>query len=151
LSTIFLSVRPRGLTMRRALRLSLSGASLTFVPRFQHPAIFTIPQGSQFSRPPCILRPFSSFKACRKEDSSANVKALNQNGLDQHEESLKSQVDSKLGQAEERQLRTPWHREGSDKPPVRRLRSASAMTKGSSLQVRGITRRLANIHDQESY
>jgi hypothetical protein len=28
------------------------------------------------------------------------------------------------------QARTPWHREGSDKPPVKRMRSAGAMTKG---------------------
>ena len=29
-----------------------------------------------------------------------------------------------------KQVRTPWHREGSDVPPVGRQRSAGAMTKG---------------------
>ncbi|OCK74933.1 hypothetical protein K432DRAFT_437769 [Lepidopterella palustris CBS 459.81] len=33
----------------------------------------------------------------------------------------------------EKQIRTPWHREGSDKPPVARQRSAGAMTKGKLL------------------
>lgn len=35
-----------------------------------------------------------------------------------------------LDQQEEKQARTPWHREGSDTPPVARERSAEAITKG---------------------
>jgi hypothetical protein len=39
-------------------------------------------------------------------------------------------LDKKIGDAKELQTRTPWHREGADQPPVKRLRSAGAMTKG---------------------
>ena len=35
-----------------------------------------------------------------------------------------------IGQEKEKQTRAPWHREGSNVPPVQRARSASAMTKG---------------------
>lgn len=38
-----------------------------------------------------------------------------------------------LDQQEEKQARTPWHREGSDTPPVARERSAGATTKGKLL------------------
>ena len=40
-------------------------------------------------------------------------------------------LDRKIGEAKELQTRTPWHREGTDQPPVKRLRSAGAMTKGN--------------------
>jgi len=39
-------------------------------------------------------------------------------------------IDHAVDEAKELQARTPWHREGSDKPPVKQLRSAGAMTKG---------------------
>ena len=39
-------------------------------------------------------------------------------------------IDHALDEAKELQARTPWHRDGSDKPPVKQLRSAGAMTKG---------------------
>ena len=37
----------------------------------------------------------------------------------------------KLQEDKGKQIRTPWHREGSDVPPVARQRSAGAMTKGT--------------------
>jgi hypothetical protein len=37
----------------------------------------------------------------------------------------------KLQEDKSKQIRTPWHREGSDKPPVARQRRAGAMTKGT--------------------
>lgn len=40
-------------------------------------------------------------------------------------------LDEKLGESKMLQTRTPWHREGADKPPVSRMRSAGAMTKGT--------------------
>jgi calcium uniporter protein, mitochondrial len=67
-----------------------------------------------------------------KEGFSAKTKALNEKGLDEHEESLKSQNDKKVGEVKERQVRAPWNREGSDRPPVNKLRSAGEMTKGWS-------------------
>lgn len=54
------------------------------------------------------------------------AKDLNQRGVD---EAL-SDFDTAIGQEKEKQIRTPWHRQGADTPPVRRQRSAGAMTKG---------------------
>ncbi|OMP86420.1 Calcium uniporter protein, mitochondrial [Diplodia seriata] len=41
--------------------------------------------------------------------------------------------DQKVSEDKGKQIRTPWHREGSDVPPVGRQRSAGAMTKGKLL------------------
>ena len=38
--------------------------------------------------------------------------------------------DRLVAESKEKQIRTPWHRDGSDEPPVKRQRSAGAMTKG---------------------
>lgn len=38
--------------------------------------------------------------------------------------------DDAIAQEQGKQARAPWHREGSEQPPVKRQRSASAMTKG---------------------
>jgi hypothetical protein len=51
--------------------------------------------------------------------------------------------ERKLSEQKNKQIRTPWQREGSDVPPVARQRSAGAMTKGSlplgsSLNARGV-------------
>lgn len=42
----------------------------------------------------------------------------------------RSHFDKAVAEDKGKQIRTPWHREGSDKPPVSRPRSAGAMTKG---------------------
>ena len=41
-----------------------------------------------------------------------------------------SSVGNITQEQKKKQLKTPWHREGSDMPPVSRQRSAGAMTKG---------------------
>ncbi|KAF1984217.1 DUF607-domain-containing protein [Aulographum hederae CBS 113979] len=41
--------------------------------------------------------------------------------------------DKQVIEDKSKQFKTPWHREGSDKPPVARQRSAGAMTKGKLL------------------
>lgn len=38
--------------------------------------------------------------------------------------------ERKVAEDKSKQIRTPWHREGSAEPPVARQRSAGAMTKG---------------------
>jgi hypothetical protein len=43
----------------------------------------------------------------------------------------KDHFAKKLNEDKGKQIRTPWHREGSDVPPVARERSAGAMTKGT--------------------
>jgi len=58
-----------------------------------------------------------------------------------HEEGEKAEIkagklEEAIGEAKELQARTPWHREGTDEPPVRRDRSAGAMTKGMAIQKR---------------
>ncbi|KIN03643.1 hypothetical protein OIDMADRAFT_158358 [Oidiodendron maius Zn] len=88
---------------------------------------------ASLSHPLVQFREFSSPNSLRNGRSSARIKALNQKSLDEHEESVKSRISNKVGQSEERQLRTPWLREGSDAPPVRRLRSAGTRTKGKLL------------------
>lgn len=40
-------------------------------------------------------------------------------------------IDEAIAQEKEKQTRAPWHREGSNTPPVARQRSAGAMTKGT--------------------
>lgn len=42
----------------------------------------------------------------------------------------KDHFAQKLKEDKSKQIRTPWHRQGSDTPPVARQRSAGAMTKG---------------------
>lgn len=42
----------------------------------------------------------------------------------------KAQYESMVQHSKERQMRSPWMREGSDQPPVARQRSAGAVTKG---------------------
>ncbi|KAI9692398.1 MAG: hypothetical protein M1822_006629 [Bathelium mastoideum] len=41
--------------------------------------------------------------------------------------------DQLVAESKDKQIRTPWHRDGSDEPPVKRQRSAGAMTKGKLL------------------
>ena len=55
-------------------------------------------------------------------DVSQEVQPEERNHFDRIEEESKT-----------KQMRSPWMREGSDKPPVARLRSAGAMTKGKLL------------------
>lgn len=45
----------------------------------------------------------------------------------------KDHFAQKLKEDKSKQIRTPWHRQGSDTPPVARQRSAGAMTKGMFL------------------
>ena len=59
-------------------------------------------------------------------EHAKQAKDINQKGADEQE----GQLDKAIGQAKDLQARTPWHRQGSDEPPVKRMRSAGAMTKG---------------------
>ena len=47
------------------------------------------------------------------------------------EEEAKDYEERVVEDTKAKQIRTPWHREGSDQPPVARQRSAGAMTKGT--------------------
>ncbi|PMD62000.1 uncharacterized protein K444DRAFT_525583 [Hyaloscypha bicolor E] len=128
--------------MRSATKFRIPPISSSISPRFQ-PKILTTFR----SRPPPISnfspsgstsplrslnRAFSSTNLQRK-DYADLAKELHQKSGDKHEDEFNSQIDDAIGQAKELQTRTPWHREGSDKPPVKRMRSAGAMTKGKLL------------------
>jgi calcium uniporter protein, mitochondrial len=54
------------------------------------------------------------------------AKDLNQQGIDDQ----LSDYDTAIADEKEKRIKAPWHREGADTPPVRRQRSAGAMTKG---------------------
>lgn len=117
--------------MPRAQRLLPSIGLFLAKRRFQAPIVSTFrsrPQGQHMLGIP--YRSFSSTRIWRKDDYAEQAKALNQKGLDQQEAGFDNQIDGAIGEAKELQARTPWHREGSDKPPVKRMRSAGAMTKG---------------------
>jgi hypothetical protein len=62
------------------------------------------------------------------ENSNARPASDLNNNISQEE---KDDFARKLQEDKGKQIRTPWHREGSDKPPVARQRSAGAMTKGT--------------------
>jgi hypothetical protein len=102
--------------MRSATKFRIPPISRSISPRFQPkilttfrsrpPPIFNFSPSSFTSPLRSLNRAFSSTSLQRKEDYADRAKEL--------------------------QTRTPWHREGSDKPPVKRMRSAGAMTKGPS-------------------
>lgn len=78
------------------------------------------------------LRAFSAATSKliqERPDTSSNsqpTRDLNNNVTEEE----KKDFDQKVAEDKGKQIRTPWHREGSDLPPVSRLRSAGAMTKG---------------------
>jgi hypothetical protein len=77
-------------------------------------------------RPPWSGPKAVSHQPVRFVSSAQKARDLNQQGIDEQE----SKLDKALSQEKEKQTRTPWHREGADEPPVRRQRSAGAMTRG---------------------
>lgn len=75
-------------------------------------------------------RPFSTTtRHGANADYARAAKYLNQKGLDEQESQIGDAISHEK-QEKEKQVRTPWHRQGSDVPPVARPRSAGAMTKG---------------------
>jgi hypothetical protein len=129
--------------MRSLTRLRIQATSISALRPRSQPQIFNTFR----NRPPTTSnslthygshfessnRTFSGTVPRKKEDYAARAKQLHQNSADDYEEDFNSQIDDVIGEAKELQARTPWHREGSDKPPVKRMRSAGAMTKGLSL------------------
>lgn len=63
------------------------------------------------------------------ENSNARPAAeLNQNITQEEKDDFAQRIDELKG----KQIRTPWHRDGSETPPVGRQRRAGAMTKGTA-------------------
>lgn len=120
---------------------SLAFARISTAPRTLHtPLLSSISARSalQYARP-LQLRSFAvtarlhvklpSNDPGSYENSNARPASELNNNITQEE---KDDFARKLQEDKGKQIRTPWHREGSDKPPVARQRSAGAMTKGSS-------------------
>ena len=75
-------------------------------------------------------RSFRLFTYNQRDKAPPTVTTdLEQRKSDDH----KSSLDDSIAQEKEKQTRAPWHRDGSDLPPVARRRSAGAMTKGTSV------------------
>jgi hypothetical protein len=122
LNIVLLLLWPRPLIMQRVILLASRRVLNTPFTRSQRQVwVF---------QPLVPLRDFSSPTFLWKETPSSRARALNKESAEEHEDQVKSQIDIKVGHAEERQLRAPWHREESDAPPVRHLRSAGTRTKG---------------------
>lgn len=80
-------------------------------------------------------RPFSTTTGHdSNEDYAQAAKELNQKDLDEQESQVGDAISHEK-QEKGKQARTPWHRQGSDVPPVARPRSASAMTKGEQASI----------------
>jgi calcium uniporter protein, mitochondrial len=69
----------------------------------------------------------------RSQQRHSSASSADARARDLHEKATADEMaeyDSELEHHKERQQYRPWHREGADQPPVRRQRSAGAMTKG---------------------
>jgi hypothetical protein len=83
-------------------------------------------------------RTFGQSTRCKLREQSKGVTAENSTSQGQPAANLSQQVGKEENEHYEKvvehskqsQMRSPWMREGSDKPPVARLRSAGAMVKG---------------------
>ena len=108
----------------RGLSRVQPGASLPHFGR-QQPSALNIQQGvsGQAIGPRAVTFVHASVRWNSHEQTA---KDLNQQGVDD----ALSDYDTAIGEEKEKQTRAPWHRQGADTPPVRRQRSAGAMTKG---------------------
>lgn len=106
--------------MKPRIALLLSSARIRACPRAPHaPICLGIERG--------VRRKYSSY-------SNSNARPAVE--LDHHvTQEEKDDWERRLEEDKGKQIRTPWHREGSDTPPVARPRSAGAMTKGAKLRV----------------
>lgn len=79
------------------------------------------------------LRYFSASQRWKSDTTSDATQSKPAGDLHQVvTEEEKSHYDKRVAEDTSKQIRTPWMREGSDRPPVATQRSAGAMTKGES-------------------
>ncbi len=105
----------------------------------QIPTVFTQPQlrtlaicTCQAAQRPATSTPQISyiFQGYRAVSAEATARELSQQSVDE----LAEDVDEdNVAEAKDKQHKRPWMREGVDHAPVRRQRSAGAMTKGKLL------------------
>jgi hypothetical protein len=75
------------------------------------------------------VRNFTKTNIQKKVDYEQRAKDLHEKGVG-NEEDFSNGPNNTIKQVQELQGRTPWHREGSDTPPVKWMRKSSVMTKG---------------------
>lgn len=116
--------RVRQLAQTRSLHQVSTRVSLkTFVLEVRQPCRYHVEgwQPRHFARVTFVKH----SQRCISGEQTA--KDLNQQGID---EALSEFDDAVTEEGKDKQLRAPWHRQGAQEPPVRRQRSAGAMTKG---------------------
>ncbi|PQE03213.1 hypothetical protein CJF30_00005717 [Rutstroemia sp. NJR-2017a BBW] len=79
------------------------------------------------------VRAFCATNVWQKEDLSKPPQDVTEKEPDKKDDWFNKQIDNAIGEQKEIQSRTPWHREGAEQPPVKRNRTAGAMTKGKLL------------------
>lgn len=89
-----------------------------------------------YSGTPPTFAQFRSFPTSRTTWSQARYSSSKATAQSLHEKATADEMEeynSEIEHYKQRQQERPWHREGVDSPPVRRQRSAGAMTKGKLL------------------
>ncbi|EXJ94650.1 hypothetical protein A1O1_03046 [Capronia coronata CBS 617.96] len=109
------------------LRQPLSGASSTSFGKQRY--LHSIGPGLEYSKRPTLRASTRLPHSFRNISGEQKARDLNQQGIDD----ALSDFDTAVAQEHEKQDRTPWHRQGAEEPPVRKQRSAGAMTKGKLL------------------
>ncbi|KAL8936311.1 MAG: hypothetical protein Q9211_004252, partial [Gyalolechia sp. 1 TL-2023] len=84
----------------------------------------------QASVHPSSWAPRNPFSQCARYNAGGRFPGA---AKDHPQEGNNGQESDFIAQQKEKQSQAPWHREGSDTPPVARQRSAGAMTKGKLL------------------
>ena len=80
-----------------------------------------------------VSRDTPVFQPYRPVSAEATARELSQQSVDELAEDVD---DNQVEEAKEKQHKRPWMREGVDHAPVRRQRSAGAMTKGKGFSAR---------------
>jgi calcium uniporter protein, mitochondrial len=119
-----------------AARERLIHLGMGFIPKpgplsFQVSRSISIQPLSRRRTPESSIRQLSQNLLCRTITSEARAKDLHDKATADELSDLNDVVDHQ----KDRQRERPWHREGADEPPVRRQRSAGAMTKGKKTTI----------------
>lgn len=115
---------------RRAFTVARPAIRLRNIPHFRQLARTRLHDYPRKEVGPCKWRLKISFSHCARIHAEGRftgaAKDLHQQSNDVQEPDL----NTAIAQQKEKQTKAPWHREGSNTPPVARQRSAGAMTKG---------------------
>ncbi|KAL8997332.1 MAG: hypothetical protein Q9169_003366 [Polycauliona sp. 2 TL-2023] len=76
---------------------------------------------------------FAPFSSSAISNAEGRLTGASKEPPQEGDDAAKTDINEAIAQEKEKQTRAPWHREGSNTPPVARQRSAGAMTKGMSI------------------